>query len=31
MGSLFSTTTYDVDDDMFPLAFGIVNSKNYDD
>ena len=30
-GSLFSTTTYDADDDMFSIAFGVVSSKNYED
>ena len=25
----FSTTTYDVDDDMFLIAFGVVSSKNF--
>ena len=26
--SLFSTTTYDADDGMFQIAFGVVSSKN---
>ena len=30
-GSLFSTTTYDVNDGMLPIAFGVVSSKNYED
>ncbi|KAL6320887.1 hypothetical protein AAG906_010696 [Vitis piasezkii] len=30
-GSLFSTTTYDADDGMFPIAFGVVSSENYED
>ena len=30
-GALFSTTTYDVNDYMFPLAFWIMSSKNYED
>ncbi|XP_019076008.1 uncharacterized protein LOC109122756 [Vitis vinifera] len=30
-GSLFSATTYDVDDGMFPIAFGVVSSENYED
>ncbi|XP_019078111.1 uncharacterized protein LOC104880614 [Vitis vinifera] len=30
-GSLFSATAYDADDGMFPIAFGVVSSKNYED
>ena len=30
-GALFSTTTYDANDCMFPLACGIMSSKNYED
>ncbi|KAL6332956.1 hypothetical protein AAG906_019967 [Vitis piasezkii] len=30
-GALFSATTYDANDAMFPLAFGVMSSKNYDD
>ena len=30
-GALFSTTTYDGNDNMFPLAFGVMRSENYDD
>ena len=30
-GALFSTTTYDANDSMFPLAFGVMRSDNYDD
>ncbi|RVX19970.1 hypothetical protein CK203_004688 [Vitis vinifera] len=30
-GSLFSATAYDVDDGMFPIAFGVVSSENYED
>ena len=30
-GSLFSATTYDADDGMFPIAFGVVSSENYED
>ena len=29
-GALFSATTYDVNDCMFPLACGIMSSKNYE-
>ena len=29
-GALLSTTAYDADDGMFPLALGMVSSKNYD-
>ena len=28
-GALFSTSTYDGNDSMFPLAFGVVGSENY--
>ncbi|RVX10318.1 hypothetical protein CK203_016115 [Vitis vinifera] len=30
-GSLFSATAYDADDGMFPIAFGVVSSENYED
>ena len=30
-GALFSATTYDANDYMFPLAFGIMSSENYED
>ena len=30
-GALFSATTYDANDNMFPLAFGGMSSENYDD
>ena len=30
-GALFSATTYNANDYMFPLAFGTVSSKNYED
>ncbi|XP_034674228.1 uncharacterized protein LOC117905411 [Vitis riparia] len=30
-GALFSATTYDANDAMFPLAFGVMSSENYDD
>ena len=30
-GSLFFATAYDVDDDMFPIAFGVVSLENYED
>ncbi|RVW99511.1 hypothetical protein CK203_021374 [Vitis vinifera] len=30
-GALFSATTYDANDSMFPLAFGVMSSENYDD
>ena len=30
-GSLFSATTYDADDDMFPIAFGVLSLENYED
>ena len=29
--ALFSATTYDANDSMFPLALGIMSSENYDD
>ena len=29
--SLFFATTYDVDDGMFPIAFGVISSENYED
>ena len=30
-GALFSATTYDANDSMFSLAFGVMSSKNYED
>ncbi|KAL6314438.1 hypothetical protein AAG906_025923 [Vitis piasezkii] len=30
-GSLFSAIAYDADDGMFPIAFGVVSSENYED
>ena len=30
-GTLFSATTNDVNDNMFPLTFGVMRSENYDD
>ncbi|KAJ9682225.1 hypothetical protein PVL29_018215 [Vitis rotundifolia] len=30
-GALFSATAYDVNDSMFPLAFGVMSSENYED
>ncbi|KAJ9678996.1 hypothetical protein PVL29_021040 [Vitis rotundifolia] len=30
-GALFSASSYDADDDMFPLAYGLFSSKNYED
>ena len=30
-GALFSATAYDANDSMFPLAFGVLSSKNYED
>ena len=30
-GALFSATAYDANDYMFPLAFEIMSSKNYED
>ena len=30
-GALFSTTTYDANDSMFPLAVGVMSSENYED
>ncbi|KAL6332031.1 hypothetical protein AAG906_020390 [Vitis piasezkii] len=30
-GALFSASSYDVDDDMFPLAYGLFSSENYED
>ncbi|KAL6312357.1 hypothetical protein AAG906_008016 [Vitis piasezkii] len=30
-GALLSTIAYDVNDRMFPLALGVVNSENYED
>ena len=30
-GALFSTTAYDANDSMFPLAFSVMSSENYED
>ena len=30
-GALFSATTYDANDNIFPLAFGVMRSENYED
>ena len=30
-GALFSATTYDANDNMFPLTFGVMSSENYED
>ena len=30
-GALFSITSYDANDNMFPLACGVMSSENYDD
>ena len=30
-GTLFSASAYDGNDSMFPLAFGVVGSENYED
>ena len=30
-GALFSATTYDANNSMFPLAFGVMSSKNCED
>ena len=30
-GALFSTTSYDANDNMFPIAYGVMSSKNYED
>ncbi|KAL6323592.1 hypothetical protein AAG906_039183 [Vitis piasezkii] len=30
-GALFSATSYDANDSMFPLAFGVMSSENYED
>ena len=30
-GNLFSTTTYDANDNLFPLSFAVMSSQNYDD
>ncbi|RVW66338.1 hypothetical protein CK203_066281 [Vitis vinifera] len=30
-GALFSAIAYDANDSMFPLAFGVMSSKNYED
>ena len=29
-GALFSATSYDANDFMFPLTFGVVGSENYE-
>ena len=29
--ALFSTTTYDANDNIFPLAFGVIRLENYND
>ena len=30
-GALFSATAYDANESMFPLTFGVMSSKNYED
>ena len=30
-GALFSASSYDADDGMFPLAYGLLNFENYKD
>ena len=30
-GALFSASSYDADDDMFPLAYGLFSFENYED
>ncbi|XP_034683284.1 uncharacterized protein LOC117912709 [Vitis riparia] len=30
-GALFSASSYDADNDMFPLAYGLFSSENYED
>ena len=30
-GSLFSATSYDANDNMFPIAYGVMSFKNYED
>ena len=30
-GALFLAATYNANDSMFPLAFGVMSSKNYED
>ena len=30
-GALFSTSSYDVDDGLFPITYGLFSSKNYED
>ena len=30
-GALFFATTYDANDSMFPLAFGVMSATNYED
>ena len=29
--ALFSASSYDADDGLFPLAYGLFSSKNYED
>ena len=29
-GALFSATSYDANDNMFPLVCGVMSSENYD-
>ena len=30
-GALFSTTSYDANDNMFPIVYGVMSFENYDD
>ena len=30
-GALFSATSYEANDNMFPLVCGVMSSENYDD
>ena len=30
-GALFSATSYDANDNMFPIAYGVMSSENYED
>ena len=30
-GALFLATSYDANDNMFPVAYGVMSSKNYED
>ena len=30
-GTLFSATSYDANDNMFPIAYGVMSSENYED